>query len=51
MLRLVIAVVGGWSVYAATGSLAAVFAALAVGLVVYGVVVAGAIARGVWFRR
>ena len=51
MLRLVIAVVGGWSVYAATGSLAAVFAALAVGLVVYGVVVAGAIAQGVWFRR
>jgi putative MATE family efflux protein len=49
-LRLVVAVGGGWLAWTLTGSLAAVFGALAVALVVYGVTVAGAIARGVWFR-
>ena len=50
LLRLVIAVGGGWVAVALTGSLAWVFAALAAGLVVYGVVLATAIARGAWFR-
>ena len=51
MLRLLIAVGGGWIAYAVTGSLPSVFATLAVGLIVYGCVVAGAIASGAWFRR
>lgn len=51
MLRLFIAVVGGWAAYALTGSLRLVFATLAAALVVYGVVVAGAVARGVWFGK
>ncbi len=50
LLRLVIAVTGGWAVYAATGSLLLVFAALALALVVYGVTLVTAIAAGVWFR-
>jgi putative MATE family efflux protein len=50
LLRLVIAVGGGWAVYAATGSLLLVFAALALALVVYGVTLVTAIAAGVWFR-
>ena len=50
MLRLVIAVGGGWIAYAGTHSLATVFAALTAGLVIYGLVVATAIARGAWFR-
>jgi Na+-driven multidrug efflux pump len=50
MLRLVIAVGGGWIAYASTHSLATVFAALTAGLVIYGLVVATAIARGAWFR-
>ncbi len=50
MLRLLVAVGGGWLALWLTGSLLALFAALALGLVVYGVTVATAIARGVWFR-
>ena len=50
MLRLLVAVGGGWLVLHATGALPALFAALALGLVAYGVTVATAIARGVWFR-
>ena len=50
LLRMVIAVAGGWAVYAATGSLLLVFVALAVALVVYGVTLVTAIAAGVWFR-
>jgi putative MATE family efflux protein len=50
MLRLLVAVGGGWLALHLTGSLLALFAALALGLVVYGVSVATAIARGVWFR-
>ena len=48
-LRLVIAVGGGWLALRATGSLSGLFAALALGLVVYGVVVATAVRRGSWF--
>jgi hypothetical protein len=34
-----------------TGSLAWVFAALSAGLVLYGVLLAGMVASGAWFRR
>lgn len=50
MLRMLVAVGGGWLVLHLTGSLAALFGALALGLVAYGATVATAIARGVWFR-
>ena len=50
MVRLVVAVGGGWLALALTGSLAWAFAALALGLVVYGLVVAGAVASRVWFK-
>jgi putative MATE family efflux protein len=50
MLRLLVAVGGGWLALTLTGSLMALFAALALGLVVYGVTVVTAISRGVWFR-
>jgi putative MATE family efflux protein len=50
MVRLVVAVGGGWLVLSLTGSLAWTFAALALGLVLYGVLVAGAVASRVWFK-
>ena len=50
-IRLLIAVGGGWAVLRLTGSLTWVFVALAVALVVYGTMVAAAIASGVWFRE
>ena len=51
LLRLLVAVGGGWAVLAATGSLAWAFATLGLALVVYGATVAGAVASGVWFRN
>jgi len=51
MVRLLVAVGGGWLVLSLTGSLAWAFAALALALVAYGAIVAGAVASGVWFRR
>ena len=51
MLRLLIAVGGGWLVVSLTGSLAWAFAILALALVVYGVTIVCAIASGSWFRR
>uniref|UniRef100_UPI00190F6498 MATE family efflux transporter n=1 Tax=Roseomonas sp. 18066 TaxID=2681412 RepID=UPI00190F6498 len=50
LLRMLIAVIGGWAAFALTGSLDWVFIALAIGLVVYGTLVAGSIASGVWFK-
>jgi Na+-driven multidrug efflux pump len=50
-LRLVIAIGGGWLVLRFTGSLHALFAALALALVVYGVALTVAIRFGVWFVR
>jgi putative MATE family efflux protein len=50
LLRMIIAVGGGWLALSLTGSLSWVFAALALALVVYGVTVVSAIASGVWFR-
>lgn len=49
--RLAVALGGGWLVLRATGSLPAFFAALAAGILVYGLVVAGSIWRGAWFRE
>lgn len=49
-LRFAIAIGGGWVLLEATGSLEALFVALALGLVAYGVTVAVAIACGTWFR-
>ena len=50
-LRLVIAIGGGWLALGATGSLSWLFAALAAGLVVYGITLLAAIGSGVWFPR
>jgi Na+-driven multidrug efflux pump len=50
LVRLVIGIGGGWLVLRLTGSLDWLFAALTLALVVYGVVVTGAIASGVWFK-
>lgn len=49
-IRIFIAIGGGWVALQVTGSLQGLFAALAVGLVVYGCVLAGIIRSGVWFR-
>ena len=49
-LRMAIAIGGGWLALRLTGSLAFLFAALALGLVAYGVTVLAAVASGAWFR-
>jgi Na+-driven multidrug efflux pump len=51
LLRMLIAVGGGWFAFRVTGSLHATFMALAVALVVYGGMLVTAIRAGVWFRR
>jgi putative MATE family efflux protein len=48
MLRLLIATGGGWLALQRTGSLAWLFAALALGLVVYAVTIPTAVIRGAW---
>ena len=48
--RLFIAVIGGWLALHFTGSLTGLFVALGIGLVAYGCIIAGSIARGVWFK-
>jgi putative MATE family efflux protein len=50
LLRLVLAVGGGWAVLRLTGSLSWLFAALSAALVVYGVTLTAAVASGQWFR-
>jgi Na+-driven multidrug efflux pump len=50
LLRMLIAAGGGWLAWRFTGSLGWVFAALALGLVVYGVMLLAAVASGGWFR-
>ena len=50
LLRLLVAVLGGFLVLRLTGSLPWVFAALSAGLVLYGVLLAGMVASGAWFR-
>ena len=51
LIRLVIAIGGGWIALSLTGSLAWLFAALALALVAYGLTIAGAIGRGAWFTQ
>ena len=51
LLRLVIAAGGGWTALHFSGSLTWLFAALALALVVYGVMLGTAVGSGVWFRR
>ncbi|MFT0860777.1 MATE family efflux transporter [Ancylobacter sp. G4_0304] len=48
--RIVIALGGGWLVLSLTGSLYALFAALSLALVVYGLTIAAAIRSGAWLR-
>jgi putative MATE family efflux protein len=49
-LRVVITVVGGWLALQLTGSLDGLFAAHALGLVVFGTALAAAVRSGAWFR-
>ena len=51
MVRLIIAIGGGWLALRLTGSMAGLFAALAFALFVYGVMLASAVGSGVWFRQ
>jgi len=51
VLRMLIAVAGGWIALRLTGSLTGLFAALSLGLVVYGVTLFTVILRGAWFGR
>jgi len=51
LLRLVIAVGGGWVALRLTGSLGWLFAALGLALVTYGLTLSAAVASGAWFRR
>jgi putative MATE family efflux protein len=51
LLRLLIAIGGGWLALRWTGSLGWVFAALSAALVTYGLTLSAAIASGAWFRR
>jgi putative MATE family efflux protein len=50
-LRLLVATGGGWLALSLTGSLWGLFAALALGLVIYGLGIAVPIALGAWNRR
>jgi hypothetical protein len=50
-LRISVAIGGGWLALRVTGSLNWLFAALALGLIVYGVVLTAAITSGAWFDR
>jgi putative MATE family efflux protein len=50
LLRMIVAVGGGWLILKWTGSLTSVFLTLGLALAIFGSVIAGAVARGVWFR-
>ena len=51
LTRLAVAGIGGWLVFRWGGGLSGVFAAQGVAMVLYGVVIASAIAGGAWFGR
>ncbi|HEY8871402.1 MAG TPA: MATE family efflux transporter [Stellaceae bacterium] len=51
LLRLVIAIGGGWVALRLTGSLGWLFAALSLALAAYGVTLCAAVASGAWFGR
>jgi len=50
-LRMLVAVGGGWLALRLTGSLVWLFAALSLGLALYGITVVVAVMSGAWFRR
>ena len=50
-LRMLVAIGGGWLALALTGSLLWLFAALALGLFLYGATVLAAVVSGTWFRH
>jgi len=50
-LRVIVAIGGGWLALRLTGSLDWLFAALALGLIVYGVGITVAVRSGAWFDR
>jgi Na+-driven multidrug efflux pump len=50
VLRLVVAVGGGWLVLRLTANLTLVFGALALALATFGITIAAAVAAGAWFR-
>jgi Na+-driven multidrug efflux pump len=50
-LRVLVAIGGGWLALYITGSLNWLFAALALGLIVYGVMLTAAVRSGAWFNR
>jgi Na+-driven multidrug efflux pump len=50
-LRVIVAIGGGWLALSLTGSLNWLFAALALGLIVYGVMLTAAVRSGAWFNR
>jgi Na+-driven multidrug efflux pump len=49
-LRMAVALLGGWLALRLTGSLTWLFAAVALGLVIYGVTILSAVLSGTWFR-
>ncbi len=49
LVRVLVAMGGGWLVLRLTGSLDGLFAALGAGLLAYGVLLAAAVMRGAWF--
>lgn len=51
LLRMIVAVGGGWLAWRITGSLNATFTALSMAMVIYGGTLITAIRSGVWFRR
>jgi MATE family, multidrug efflux pump len=49
-VRMLLAIGGGWLALRLTGSLSLLFAALALAMVVYGLIIVAAVASGVWSR-
>ena len=50
LVRLVLAVGGGWLMLQWSGNLSAVFLALGAALAAYGMIIAAAVKAGAWFR-
>ncbi|MDR3464483.1 MAG: MATE family efflux transporter [Xanthobacteraceae bacterium] len=50
LARMVVAVLGGWLVLSLTGSLALMFGAIALALVVYGALITTSVAMGAWYE-
>jgi hypothetical protein len=48
--RMAVALLGGWLALYLTGSLTWLFAAVALGLVIYGATILAAVLSGTWFR-